>query len=562
MTSELVEKPVAYECRHVTYAPSRSGTDDIHVVKEVQHFQDGRKVPNLRLIKNYRRNIGVTKKGFQNHQSKKEAESLDKLDLMSTTQSDMLMTIKKLLGTPWDKRSLRDVCGSPYVYGADIKSEALIKRQYEDKWKINMSASSVAVIDTETDVNNGKEDVLICGISYKEKALIAVTEEYASRAPNFVDRVHVALMQHLGDIIEQRHMTIDVQVYKNDFEVVKACIDKAHEWKPDFLSGWNSLYDWEKIIETCKNHDVDPADLFSDPSIPKEFRFCKLKVGPESRTTASGVVHNFKPSQRWHSLLIPASFYPVDSMCTFRYVRQGSQELPEYNLDYVTKKFLGRGKLIIPGMGEEHDLEWHSRMQKHNPVEYAVYNIFDCIVVEMLDEKVNDLAISLPMLSGCSHYSDFKSQPRRKVDDLHFVYLKHGQMIATTGPDMKEDDDSETAELSDWIVMMPAERLVANGLRCIKEDHNWITNIRISNADLDVSAAYPSNQILSNASKATTMKEVIRIGRIDELTKRRNMINLSGGHVNDVEFCTDILGLPQLDTMLQAYQAQRYAITA
>jgi len=556
MSEAPAVQPVAYECRHAVYAPNRFERGDIHLVKEIQHFADGTTKPHVRLIKNYQRKIGITKKGFQDHESKKEAELLERLDVVTTTQSEMLDTIKKVMGVPWSKDYLRKVCASPYIYGADIRSEAIIKRQYQEKWPINMTAHSVAVIDTETSVLSGQEEVLLCSISFKEKALIAANKDFVKNVPNYVERVHAALELYMGETLKRRNMTVEVRVCENDFEVIKACIDRAHEWKPDFLSGWNSLFDWEKILQTCQRHGVDPADLLSDPAVPKPYRFCKLKVGPATRETASGKVMNFKPAHRWHTLEIPASFYPVDSMCTYRYVRLGTAELPEYNLDYVANLILKRGKLNIPGMGINHDLEWHATMQKSHPVEYSVYNLADCVVVEEIDEITVDLAVSLPMLSGCSHYADFKSQPRRKVDDLHFVYLKNGRMIATTGPDMKDDDDAETATLSDWIVMMPAERLVANGLQCILENCNWVTNIRIANSDLDVSAAYPTNQIVCNASKATTMKEVIKLGRLDEQTKRRNMINFSGGKTNDVEFCTVVLGLPEMDVMLQAYEAE------
>jgi hypothetical protein len=559
-------QPVALECKHVTYAPHCQGDGDIHVVKEIQHFADGSTKPHVRFIKNYKRKFGVTKKGHQNHQSKKEAEKLEKLDIFESTQSDLLYSVKKAMGVPWNRAMMRDLENHQYLYGVDILSEALIKKGYQTKWPINPTRSTVAAIDTETDVVNGHERVIICGLSFKDKLVIAVTEEFIGHVPNAVERIHACLQQHLGDdsnpkfgnLLKKRKITNpEVVIVKDDMEAIKLCIDRAHEYKPDFLTAWNALFDWEKILDTCKRHNVNPADLFSDPGLPKQYRYCKLKVGPAQKTTASGVVHNFKPAQRWHTLFVPASFYPVDSMCAYRYVRVGGKDLPEYNLDYVANLVLGYGKLIIPGLGEEHNLQWHRDMQMNHPIEYCVYNAFDNIILELLDEKTNDLSISLPMLAGCSHYSNFNSQPRMKVDDLHFVYEKAGQMIATTGGDMREDADSETASLSDWITMLQAERNFNNGLRCILEDPNWHTNIRVSNADLDVTAAYPTEGIVLNLSKATTSKEVIEFHGIPEALKRRNMINFTGGHVNASEFCQDILGVPTFDHMLEEYKRDR-----
>lgn len=561
MTVEV--EPVAYECKHVTYAPSLDGYGDLHVVKEVQHFADGTTKPNVRFIKDYKRKFGITKPGFQNHQSKKEGELLERLSLFETTQSELLFSVKKALGEPWSRKQMRELCDSPYIYGTDIMSEALIKRQYMTKWPIDPTRSTVAVIDVETDVLFGHEKILICGITFKNKVTCAIVESFVGNTPNVVERVKEAMVRHMGDVMKARGITDpEIVVVKTPFEAVKVCIDRAHEWQPDFLSGWNSLYDWKKIIEACQDEGVDPADLFSDPRLPKKYRFCKLKEGAAIKVTASGKKMNFKPAQRWHTLYCPASFYPVDSMCAYRYVRVGGKDLPEYNLDYVGQLVLKVGKLHIPGIGDEHNLEWHREMQLNHKIEYCVYNIFDCILVEMIDEKTNDLSISMPMLAGCSHYSNFNSQPRMKVDDLHFVYLSKGQMIGTTGSDMREDADDETASLSDWITMLQAERVFAGGLKVIEEDPDWVTNILGGNADLDVTAAYPTNGIVLNLSRATTSKEVICFNGIPEMLKRRNMINITSGYVNSAEFCQDIMGAPTFDEVLVHYQRDQALLAA
>lgn len=46
-----------------------------------------------------------------------------------------------------------------------------------------------------------------------------------------------------------------------------------------------------------------------------------------------------------------------------------------------------------------------------------------------------------------------------------------------------------------------------------------------------------------------------RIPGIDEYTQRMQGINLiSGGHVNAVEYCTNMLNFPQLDEMLEIFE--------
>ena len=81
-----------------------------------------------------------------------------------------------------------------------------------------------------------------------------------------------------------------------------------------------------------------------------------------------------------------------------------------------------------------------------------IYNGFDCISMEMLDEVTQDLALSMPLLSGCSDFEDFKSQPRRVVDELHFAVQKSQQkVIGTTSDEMTDDFDELTIGLKDWI---------------------------------------------------------------------------------------------------------------
>ena len=44
---------------------------DVHVLKEVVHYKDGRIVPELRIIENFKRPFWVTKEHYQNHKEKK-----------------------------------------------------------------------------------------------------------------------------------------------------------------------------------------------------------------------------------------------------------------------------------------------------------------------------------------------------------------------------------------------------------------------------------------------------------------------------------------------------------
>lgn len=64
----------------------------------------------------------------------------------------------------------------------------------------------------------------------------------------------------------------------------------------------------------------------------------------------------------------------------------------------------------------------------------------------------------------------------------------------------------------------------------------------------------PNGQCVSNMSKATTKKEIVKIHGVDEYTARMQGINLNGGQSNALEFCQTLMGFPKLDELLEAFQ--------
>jgi hypothetical protein len=185
-------------------------------------------------------------------------------------------------------------------------------------------------------------------------------------------------------------------------------------------------------------------------------------------------------------------------MCSYKQIRTGSGDEPSYALDPILNKHLKIGKLKFEQADKYTGLEWHFIMQKNYPLEYIVYNIFDCVSMEMLDEKTLDLSVQLPMYSGISDFQNFKSQPRRSVDALHFYCLKNDKVIGCTGEDMKDDDDALISGLSQWITMLPSHLVYENGLKIIEEHPDIHSSLRMYTGDLDVSASYNDATFISD----------------------------------------------------------------
>lgn len=72
--------------------------------------------------------------------------------------------------------------------------------------------------------------------------------------------------------------------------------------------------------------------------------------------------------------------------------------------------------------------------------------------------------------------------------------------------------------------------------------------------DADILQAYPSGEVVLNISKETTFIEVCSIDGVPEDARRRAGINLTGGKTNAIEICNDILNMPYIDEVLDAFR--------
>lgn len=574
MSEQLKKEDIAgYECRFAVYCPAQDGSgEDIHLVKEVVHFKDGSKKPSTRILHNWKRPFWITKKGMRRHKDKKEWEKLEHVDRFMCTQSDLPVAVARGLGEPWLVKSgrvdMRRIARNPYVYGTDILSTAILKRSYLEKYPELITPYSMAAFDVETDVVHGTGEITMATLSFGSRVFTAVQKSFVSGQANVIERLQEKLVQYLGkmtsskegkpetvvDFITKRKIQWEVILVDSEIDVIKQAFARAHEWKPDFVAIWNIDFDMPKMLKAMEKAGVDPKDIFSDPSVPPKYRHFRYKQGSKQKVTASGKVTPVKPSAQWHVVFSPSSFYFIDAMCSYRQIRTGSAEEPSYALDAILQKHLGVRKLKFEQADGLAPLEWHQFMQSQYPLEYIIYNVFDCVSMEELDEETNDLSLSLPMFSGCSDFENFNKQPRRLSDNLHFFCLENGKVMASTSDQMTDELDELTVGLDGWIVTLPAHLVVDNGLRNIEENPTQATNIRGHVGDLDVSASYPNGGSVFNISKETTRKEIVEIKGVPEYQQRMQGINLSAGHTNAVEFCTNLFGLPTMEAMLQAFE--------
>lgn len=563
---------VARECRFAIHIPSRHpDMPDVHMVKEQVHYKDGSMVPNIRYIKNYKRSVWVTKPNARNHQDKKEWEALDNLMEKKVTQSQLRDEVAKLLGKGWSKDPLKKLALSPYLYGTDITSTSLIKKEYMDRFPDHNTPYTIATYDVETDVVHGTEEVIMATVIFKKDIFLCVTKKFVQGFANLEDLLNQCAKKYIGDVIEKFGMSITLRVCDDVVDVIRKSFAKVHEVKPDFLAIWNMDFDIPKILGNLEKYGVDPREILCDPSVPEEMRICRYKQGPKKKVTASGKVIPINPAAQWHTLICTASYYVIDAMCAYKHIRLGEQEEPSYSLDAILQKKINKRKLKFTEADAYSGLQWHQFMQTQYKIEYMVYNIYDCLSMIELDNTTKDLQFTLPTFAATSDFANFKSQPRRIADALHFFALEKGYVMGTvasadngpasnaddedSGPDGEEEDTDTTLSLEGWIVTLPAHMSVL-GMACILEDHMMRTGIRGFVFDSDATSAYPSATSVANVSKSTTKRELISIEGVEEFEFRMQNLNLVIGRVNALEYTQTMFKAPKPEELLRAFLSQ------
>lgn len=446
---------IGRECKFVIHLPMIPGVrEDTHYIKETIHYDDKTLKDNIRLLTNYRRPFWVTKPHYQNHKQKKESELLEKVNQYTSTDSELGRNIASRLGSKYNGiTSLRDVVDSPFLYGADVKAATVIKKLYMDKYPYAISPYTLATLDIETNVET--DLITMVSLVMKDKVHTVVTKQYlldGNVNPKDLDKqVDYLYNKYVPECEIKNAVKRTLTVVNTEMDLVYDVFAKAHLWQPDILAVWNIEFDIPRMVDVCHKYRVDPADVFSDPNIPKNLRHFTYKQGMKQHVTESGKFKPINPEEQWHSVITPASFYIIDAMSGHRYVRVGGKTTPGgYSLDNILLQELGSKlqKLKFETETKYKGVEWHLYMTKNKPLEYIVYNMWDCMSMIELDKKTKDLSTVLPMLAGPSSFSIFNSGPKKIVDAMHFYYLSKGSVLGVKESRMGDD---KILGLSDWI---------------------------------------------------------------------------------------------------------------
>jgi len=543
------------ECKFVRHIPADPLMDrqDMHYIKEVYHYKDGSSIRNLRPLANYQRSFWLTKEHKRNHEQKKESEELENVNEYKTTQSDLIKTVASRLGGKYiGCKQLRDITANPYIYGIDVTSSDEIAYKYTKKYpNITMSPCIVAAFDIENHPDT--KEICVITVAMHGHVYTAILKKFLPHTTNVEEVLHKLFTKHIPDSNVVESYNVVYEIFDTEVEVIKAAVNQAHQWQPDFLAIWNMDYDISCIIERLQEFEVDPKDVFSDPRVKENYRYFKYKKPNAMKMSASGVNKSPKPHENWPVVITPASFYLIDAMCAYNYIRAGQKQVPGgYSLDNILYHNLGKEykklKFEDDNVMGLVGYDWHIYMQEQKPLEYIIYNQWDVISMLLLDEKTQDLVNKIGALSGISSYDVFKSGPQKLVTDLHFYGLEHGR-VSGVADRMAKDDRSDFLGNDNWIVMLPVDRTIDMGAYNVKGAPKIHTNMNKAVGDIDQTAGYPSDGQACNVSKDTTIREVVSIGKMEKSKFKINNINFMFGKVNHANYMMDMCGFPSFDQL-------------
>lgn len=545
---------ISRECKFVLYPPYTAKLNqDVHFIKEVITYDNGEVKLNLRILKDFERPFWITKKIYQNYKQKKESESIDRLDMFKSTQSNLHKAIAARLGSKYiGCKSMRDVIDSPYLYGTDVSTKAIIKKLYQTKYPNANTLDTIAILDIETDIDT--DELVIISVATYEEVFIGILNKIVKN----IRDVEKQLQYIFNKYIPKTDITSKIQpifkFYNTEIELLQGVLEMIHNYKKDFVAIWNIDYDIPFLVKVCKRNNVDPKDVFSHPCIPKELRYFEYKEGSKLKVTESGVHKPIRPEEQWHVVYTPSYSYWIDAMSLYSFIRQGEKKIPGgYSLNNILEKELNKDLKKLKFENEVNTnlvgIDWHKYMLKYKPLEYIIYNAWDTMSILELDNRTKDLAVSIRALAEVSAYDIFNSGPKQTIDSLHFFYLSNNRVLATKG---RTIDDDNLLGLANWIVMLETDYIEQKYTDVIEEGNFFLHNVNLNTLDYDSVSSYPSCIEAANVSKDTTVTEVLDIKGIPKDVFMLQNINYTFGNVNAADYCRTMLNYPTLDELLNS----------
>lgn len=546
---------IAREFIHSCMGTTKNDGDGI-VIKERLYMDDGTHVPNIRVIRNPERPFWTTKPGRRTYDQKKEWEERDALDEWRVANHMLPIAAYRALNngrTPNRRVSFRDVQNSPYLYGADISVECLLKHDYIQKF-LASGASPVnptcGFFDTETSVQEHNYKELLCAtVTHENRVYTAVQRKFmfttdgkGNKIPATIEQLQELSASVLQGENEKHGFVYEYFVGESELELLIWIASRINTNMTDFIGVWNLDYDYNVIADVCKKFNYPITNIFCHPSVPEDLHYLNYKYD------TSKVQHN---SRKWHRLATTGTAQWIDYMCSYSRLRTAMGLANSYRLDAILKDNGIGGKLHfdnLPDIDGVEQTEWHRRMQTLYPLHYVVYNQYDVIGLQLMEWKIRDF-VGLHAQMKHSSFMHFASQTRRAADDLYFKCLSANKVIGTPASDMTGEYDHLIPAVG-GAVLRPGRidrRWV--GLLPYDDAPTLVSGICVFVSDVDFSQHYPVMAMVNNISRATKRSTMLARDdfNADQITTFHSlMLSIDS---NAVEIGTTFFNLPGFTEM-------------
>lgn len=471
------------------------------VEKHVYEYPDGtsKTEDKLKFYRDPKRSFYITLPQYRTHSYKKEFEDLDKCERFVCRDSQLADTLGAALGYYRTGLPLRKLCESPYVYGADVPTEVIIKQWYVHRQPVGKLANFTrGGLDIETEVRGDKRIVAITFISEHHiytgalRDYCRIHEGNDKFHPATEKDIHEAITRLIGKYIDEYKFEVNFKILEDELSLIKWIFGCIHKEKTNFIGVWNIGFDIPHILGRIKALGGNAEEIMCHPEVPKNLRFVKWN---EDRSKPD----HFTDVWHWMTIAGYSQFY--DSMCLYSRLRKQKGREPSYSLDDISDKELGHGKLHL-GVLTNH---WYQ--QTYNFCEYVAYNVNDVLIMQLMEWKNNDVG-ALCSLSNMSLASQFSKQTVMMLNDAYEFAMARGKCPASSGPLMTTEFDNEMAAQGGTV--LPTDKADGTGLQIVDKIHTKTLICKLAN-DLDVSAYYPTTTTEFNISKEATLATILKI---------------------------------------------------
>ena len=422
------------------------------------------------------RNFYITKPEYQSHNRKKTFEYLSKLDMYTTEQQELSYAVAKALDMPARGYiPLDKIYSSPYLYGADIDPRVTIKQDLNLKVE-SVLKYNVGTYDIEQFVGGTNEISLITYSNSDGQIFTAIhkkflrdnTEEDIRRV--LIEKRNVfrdQLNKEARAVFDSIEFKYTFYISDNELNLIKWSFSNIHRLKPDFISIWNMGYDIPTTIERISFRGGNPAAIMCHPDVPERYRVCKFK--PDTRKHSHW---SFKWD--WFSLAGYTQF--IDSQSLYSLSRKAKGIEPSLALEVIARKVIGTGKV------EASEGKTHYQMHLTEFVNYTVYNVFDSVILILMDNLLQDI-FTMATLSTTGLLSDFNKQTIQVKNDFYWYCRNNKAMVNTSIGQQTNEEDSRISKVGGNVL---SPLLIRNMGIPILEESNIDTSLLKYVIDIDV----------------------------------------------------------------------------